>query len=159
MAYKDEYEVARLHSDPRFHATLAAQFEGDFRLAYHLAPPLWSKTNDRGELQKRRYGAWVGGVFKVLARFKVLRGTPLDVFGRTEERRGERELIVQYTRCVEELIGAVGPANLSLAVRIAQIPEDIRGYGHVKARHLRDARSRWDALMAEWRGAAQQQAA
>jgi indolepyruvate ferredoxin oxidoreductase len=159
MAYKDEYEVARLHSDPRFLAKVAAQFEGDYRFTYHLAPPLWSKKNAKGELQKRRYGAWVGTGFRLLARLKFLRGTPLDVFGRSEERRVERELIGQYMRCIEELVTDLRGANLALAVRIASLPEDIRGYGHVKERHLRDVRPRWDALMQEWRGTGQRQAA
>ena len=155
MAYKDEYEVARLHADTRFLAKVAAQFEGemgkDYQLAYHLAPPSLASKNAKGELQKQRFGPWMQSAFKVLARLKGLRGTPFDPFGRSEERRVERELIAEYRESIEELLRALGPANLSLAVEIARIPEMIRGYGHVKARHLAAARPKWDALMAEWR--------
>jgi indolepyruvate ferredoxin oxidoreductase len=155
MAYKDEYEVARLHADTRFLAKVAAQFEGemgkDYRLAYHLAPPSLAKKNAKGELQKQRFGPWMLSAFKVLARLKGLRGTPFDPFGRNEERRLERELIAEYRESIEEVLRAVGPANLPLAIEIARIPEMIRGYGHVKARHLAAARPKWDALMAQWR--------
>jgi indolepyruvate ferredoxin oxidoreductase len=155
MAYKDEYEVARLHADTKFLAKVAAQFEGemgkDYQLAYHLAPPQMAKKNAKGELQKRRFGPWMLSAFKVLARFKGLRGTPLDPFGRTDERRVERELVDEYRASIEEVLRALGPANLALATEIARIPELIRGYGHVKARHLEAARPKWDALMAAWR--------
>jgi indolepyruvate ferredoxin oxidoreductase len=155
MAYKDEYEVARLHADTRFLAKVAAQFEGemgkDYQLAYHLAPPSLAKKNAKGELQKQRFGPWMLTAFKTLARLKGLRGTPFDPFGRNEERRVERELIVEYRESIDEVLRALGPANLALAVEIARIPELIRGYGHVKARHLAAARPKWDALMAEWR--------
>jgi indolepyruvate ferredoxin oxidoreductase len=89
--------------------------------------------------------------FRVLARLRFLRGTPLDPFGRSEERRVERELVDEYRAAIEEVLRALGPANIGLAVEIARIPEQIRGYGHVKARHLAAARPKWDALMAEWR--------
>ncbi|HSC64375.1 MAG TPA: DUF6537 domain-containing protein, partial [Caldimonas sp.] len=155
MAYKDEYEVARLHADTRFLAKVAAQFEGemgkDYQLAYHLAPPSLAKKNAKGELQKQRFGSWMLPAFKVLARLKGLRGTPFDPFGRSEERRVERELVAEYRESIEEVLRALGPANLALAIEIARIPEMIRGYGHVKARHLATARPKWDALMAEWR--------
>ena len=159
MAYKDEYEVARLHSDPTFLAKLAEQFDGPVRLSYHLAPPLLAKTNERGELQKRRYGPWMLSVFRGLARLKGLRGTALDIFGRTEERRGERALIDQYRESIEEVVSTLNAAKLTLALRIARITEEIRGYGHVKTRHLEAARPRWSALMAEWRDADQRRAA
>jgi len=155
MAYKDEYEVARLHSDDRFLAKLASQFEGqlgkDFQLNYHLAPPATAKRNDKGELQKRKYGPWMLSAFRVLARLKGLRGTAFDPFGRTEERRTERALIVEYRSAIEEVLRTLGPANLALAIEIARVPEMIRGYGHVKHRHLETARPKWDALMADWR--------
>ena len=93
MAYKDEYEVARLHTDPAFHQRIADMFEGDFKLNYHLAPPLLAKKNDRGELIKQKYGPAMLTAFKWLAKFRRLRGTRLDVFGYSEERRGERRLI------------------------------------------------------------------
>jgi len=155
MAYKDEYEVARLHADTRFLAKVSAQFEGemgkDYQLAYHLAPPSMAKKNAKGELQKQRFGPWMLSAFKVLARLKGLRGTPFDPFGRHEDRRVERELIAEYRDSIEEVLRALGPANLPLAIEIARIPEMMRGYGHVKTRHLAAARPKWDALMAEWR--------
>jgi len=155
MAYKDEYEVARLHSDTKFLDRVAAQFEGkmgkDFQLNYHLAPPAIARKNDKGELQKQKFGPWMLTAFRVLTRFKGLRGTPFDPFGRTEERRSERALIVEYREAIEEVLRTLGPANLALAVEIARIPEMIRGYGHVKARHLEVVRPKWDALMADWR--------
>ena len=159
MAYKDEYEVARLHTDPAFLKQLADQFEGDYTLRFHLAPPLIAKSNDRGELQKRPYGPWMVHAFRVLARLKGLRGTALDVFGRTEERRSERALIEQYRASVDEILTGLTASNLSLAVAVASVAEDIRGYGHVKARHLQAAQSKWAALMTEWRESGRRQAA
>ncbi|HSV68963.1 MAG TPA: indolepyruvate ferredoxin oxidoreductase family protein [Methylibium sp.] len=153
MAYKDEYEVARLHADPAFHARLAAQFEGDIKLGYHLAPPLLARKNAQGELQKRAYGPWMLGAFRLLAKLKGLRGTPLDPFGRSAERREERALIDEYRATVDELIAGLTAANLVQAAEIARLPEEIRGYGHVKARHLAALRPRWAALMAAWRRA------
>jgi indolepyruvate ferredoxin oxidoreductase len=151
MAYKDEYEVARLHTDPAFHAGLAAQFEGDIRLGYHLAPPLLAKKNDQGELIKQPFGPWMLTAFRLLARLKGLRGTALDPFGRTEERRAERALIGEYRACIEELLTTLNAGNVMQAAEIARIPEEIRGYGHVKERHLKAARARWGQLMATWR--------
>ena len=159
MAYKDEYEVARLQSDPAFLARIAAQFEGDYKLNYHLAPPLTAKKNAAGELQKSKFGPGMLTGFRWLAKLKGLRGTAFDVFGRTEERRTERALIGEYRASVDELLGGLSAGNLALAVEIARIPEEIRGYGHVKDRHLATARPKWAALMAEWRGGAQRRAA
>ena len=159
MAYKDEYEVARLHSDTAFHARLAKQFEGDFKLKVHLAPPLIAKTNEKGELVKQKFGAYMFTVFRLLAPLKFLRGTALDVFGRTEERRTERALIAEYRSTVEELLEQLDAGNHALALDIAQLPDQIKGFGHVKERNLAATRSRWAALMAQWRqpnqGAAQ----
>ncbi len=155
MAYKDEYEVARLHADPAFHARLAEQFEGEPKLQFHLAPPLLARRNERGELQKRAYGPWVLTAFRWLAKLKGLRGRWCDPFGHTEERRGERALIDEYRATVEELLaGLAGDARLALAVQIASLPEQIRGYGHVRARHLVEARRQAATLLAQWRGAA-----
>ncbi|QAZ39264.1 indolepyruvate ferredoxin oxidoreductase family protein [Methylibium sp. Pch-M] len=159
MAYKDEYEVARLHVDPAFHAKIAAQFDGEVKLGYHLAPPGLAKKNARGEPVKRRYGPWMLGAFRLLARLKGLRGTALDPFGRTEERRTERALVGEYRACIEELLATLDAPRLALAVEIAAIPEDIRGYGHVKARHLVAARAKWSGLMARWRAGSPQRAA
>ena len=159
MAYKDEYEVARLHTDKTFLDKVAAQFEGDYTLNYHLAPPLTAKKNDKGELQKSKFGPWMQTGFRLLSQLKGLRGTALDVFGRTEERKTERALIGEYRASIDELLRTLNASNLALATDIARIPEDIRGYGHVKERHLHAARPKWAALMNEWRAGEQQRAA
>jgi indolepyruvate ferredoxin oxidoreductase len=151
MAYKDEYEVARLHTDPAFRAQIAEQFEGDYRLQLHLAPPLFAKTNDKGELIKQTYGPWMLKAMSVLARFKGLRGTALDVFGRTEERRTERELIVQYRADIEGLLAGLNADSHALVLEVARLPEQIRGFGHVKARHLAAVQTRREQLLAQWR--------
>jgi indolepyruvate ferredoxin oxidoreductase len=150
MAYKDEYEVARLHTDPSFLARVNAQFEGDFKLNYHLAPPLLARRNEKGELQKRRFGPWMLPAFRLLARLKGLRGSSLDPFGYTAERRAERELISEYRSTLEGLLPALVAANHSLAVQIASVPEQIRGYGHVKERHLHAARLQREQLLQAW---------
>ena len=151
MAYKDEYEVARLHTDKAFSERIAGMFEGDYKLVHHLAPPAFARRNEKGELVKRPFGPWMRHAFAVLAKLKGLRGTALDPFGRSEERRGERALIGQYRASIDELLKTLHAGNLALAVEIAGVPEDIRGYGHVKARHLAAAQPRWDALMQRWR--------
>lgn len=158
MAYKDEYEVARLHTDRSFLDKIASQFEGDYKLNYHLAPPLMAKKNTKGELVKRPYGPWMLKAFGVLAKLKGLRGTAFDVFGHTAERRMERALIGEYRASIEELLRGLNASNHALAVEIARIPEEIRGYGHVKERHLATARPKWDSLMAQWRGGVRQAA-
>ena len=156
MAYKDEYEVARLHTDGAFHAKINAEFEGDFKLHYHLAPPLFAKHNDKGELQKQQFGPAMLVVFKVLAKLKGLRGTALDLFGRTEERQQERALISEYRASIDEILAVLGQGGrvserYQLALGIARIPEQIRGFGHVKARHVTAARQNWAAQLAELR--------
>ncbi|CDS53143.1 Indolepyruvate ferredoxin oxidoreductase, alpha and beta subunits [Polaromonas sp. CG9_12] len=147
MAYKDEYEVARLHTDAGFLNTVNAMFEGDFKLNYHLAPPLLAKKNDKGELQKQAFGPWMLTGFRLLAKLKGLRGTPFDVFGHSEERKEERALIAEYRASIEEVLAGLTLENHATAVEIARIPELIKGYGHVKARHLAAARPQWTALM------------
>ena len=151
MAYKDEYEVARLHTDRRFHDRIAAQFEGEYRIAFHLAPPISARRNDKGELVKQRFGPWLLTAFGLLARLKGLRGGAFDIFGRTEERKAERALIGEYEASIAELLPALSAQRLAQAVAIASIPEEIRGYGHVKARHLAAARAKWATLMDAWR--------
>jgi indolepyruvate ferredoxin oxidoreductase len=146
MAYKDEYEVARLHTDTRFHARVGAMFEGDFKLNYHLAPPLLAKTNNKGELQKSKFGPWMLTAFRLLAPLKFLRGTALDLFGRTEERRTERALIAEYRASIDEVLAHLNAGNHTQAVELARIPEQIKGFGHVKARNLAAARSQWRVL-------------
>jgi indolepyruvate ferredoxin oxidoreductase len=143
LAYKDEYEVARLYTDGNFRQTLAAQFEGDYRLEFHLAPPLLAERDPAtGELKKRGYGPWVLRAFALLARLKRLRGTALDPFGYSAERRTERQLIADYEATIERVLARLSPANHGLAVELAGVPEHIRGYGHVKDRHLADAKRR-----------------
>ncbi|RZA17150.1 MAG: indolepyruvate ferredoxin oxidoreductase family protein, partial [Lysobacteraceae bacterium] len=151
MAYKDEYEVARLQSDPAFLARIQGMFEGDFKLNYHLAPPLLAKRNAKGELQKSKFGPAMLQAFRVLARLKGLRGSAFDVFGYTDERRTERALIGEYRACVDELLATLNAVNHAQALEIARLPEQIKGYGHVKERNLAAARTRWTELMARWR--------
>ncbi|WP_019375161.1 indolepyruvate ferredoxin oxidoreductase family protein, partial [Melaminivora alkalimesophila] len=159
MAYKDEYEVARLHTDPAFMARIEGMFEGDYQIVHHLAPPATARKNDKGELVKKPYGPWMRRAFTVLTKMKGLRGTALDPFGKTEERRTERALIREYRATIEELLAGLTPERLPLAAEIARIPEEIRGYGHVKERHLAAARKKWDALMQRWRNPQAQAAA
>jgi indolepyruvate ferredoxin oxidoreductase len=151
MAYKDEYEVARLYTSGEFRRRIEQQFDGDYTLHFHLAPPLLAKRNANGELLKREYGPWVFTAFKWLAKLRFLRGTALDVFGYTAERRGERRLIDDYERTVAALLDTLDAGNVGLAAEIAGIPEHIRGYGHVKEAHLHKARAREAELLARWR--------
>ena len=151
MSYKDEYEVARQYANPAFLARLREQFEGDYSLRFHLAPPLLARRNAAGELVKRPFGPWLMPVFRVLAGLRGLRGSVFDPFGHTAERRWERGLIVAYERTVDELLGSLTPANRLLAVQIAAIPESIRGFGHVKARNGEAAKAREQDLLARLR--------
>jgi indolepyruvate ferredoxin oxidoreductase len=146
MAYKDEYEVARLHSDPAFGKKIGAMFEGDYQVHYHLAPPLLAKKNDQGELQKQKFGPRMAWGFKLLAPLKVLRGTALDPFGASEERRQERALIASYQATLASYLNNLGPGNAADALAFAKLPEQIRGFGHVKARHVAAVRGQWLGL-------------
>jgi indolepyruvate ferredoxin oxidoreductase len=148
MAYKDEYEVARLYTDPAFMQKIGAMFEGDIKLKFHLAPPVLAKRDKEGHLVKKEYGPWMMKAFGMLARLKGLRGTPLDVFGYTEERKTERALVGQYRAAVDGLLAKLSVDNLAQAVAIASIPEDIRGFGHVKERNLAAARKKEAELLA-----------
>jgi indolepyruvate ferredoxin oxidoreductase len=132
MAYKDEYEVARLYTDGRFAEQLKAQFEGEFSVKFNLAPPLLAKKDSKGRLVKAEFGAWMWTAFKLLAKFKGLRGGALDIFGYTEERKMERALIVEYRDMVEGLLAGLKADNLATAVELASLPEQVRGFGHVK---------------------------
>ncbi len=144
LAYKDEYEVARLHSSPEFVESLKQQFEGDFRIAFNLAPPgLTGRDELTGEPRKKEYGAWILPVFRTLAKLKVLRGTPLDVFGYTAERRMERGLIIRYEQTVDEIIRHGTACNYQAVVRAASMVEKIRGYGHVKERNFKSVDAEW----------------
>ena len=139
-------------------AKIAQQFEGDYQLHFHLAPPLWAKTNGKGELLKQRFGPWAMAGFKLLARLKGLRGGALDVFGRSDERRQERDWIDRYQAMWQEIspVLTAGPDTVSAAcyqnaLSLALIPQDIRGFGHVKARHMALAMEKWQGLLAQFR--------
>jgi indolepyruvate ferredoxin oxidoreductase len=133
MAYKDEYEVARLHMETGFQDKLRQEFEGDFAIKYHLAPPILSFGKDaRGRPLKRQFGQWIQPAFRMLARLKFLRGTPFDVFGYARERRMERDLIDWYEKLVAELTPWIAPATIERLEKAAAAPMDIRGYGAVK---------------------------
>ena len=152
MAYKDEYEVARLYSDPAFRQRLEAQFEGVQRLELLLAPPLLTQPDPvTGKIQKRTFGPWIFTALRWLARMKGLRGTALDIFGRTEERRTERALIGEYEAIIGELAEKLNHDNHALALLIAAVPEAIRGFGHVKAANIVEARAEWSRLIDAWR--------
>ncbi|MEW6384842.1 MAG: DUF6537 domain-containing protein, partial [Pseudomonadota bacterium] len=151
MAYKDEYEVARLYTSGDFQRRLQQQFEGDYQLRFHLAPPLFARKDEQGRLLKKEYGPWMFKAFGLLAKLKFLRGGRFDVFGRTEERRMERKLISDYEATVQVLLDGLDDDRLALAVEIASIPEHIRGFGHVKEAHFEQAKAREAALLAQWR--------
>ena len=151
MAYKDEYEVARLHTNTAFLQKIGDMFEGDYTVNYHLAPPIISKTNEKGELQKQKFGPLMLTGFKLLKHFKVLRGTPLDIFGKTEEREMERALIGEYVTSIDEVLAKFTADNHALAIEIANLPDAIKGFGHVKARNVVAVRGKWDGLMGKWR--------
>jgi indolepyruvate ferredoxin oxidoreductase len=151
MAYKDEYEVARLYTSGDFEQRVRDTFDGDYKLHFNLAPPLFARKDADGNLRKAEYGPWVFSAFKLLAKLRGLRGGALDVFGYTAERRMERQLIVDYRKTVDELLAGLDGDNHALAVDIASVPEHIRGYGHVKERHLADAMKRQHDLLAAWR--------
>ena len=141
MAYKDEYEVARLYTEGTFARRLKETFAGRPRLTFHLAPPLFAPRDPKtGELRKLTFGPWMLPVFGLLARFKFLRGTPFDPFGWTHERRAEREEIRRYKRLLGTIGEGLTPANHATAVALASVPEHIRGFGHVKAEHVERAR-------------------
>jgi indolepyruvate ferredoxin oxidoreductase len=147
MAYKDEYEVARLHADPAFKARIEGMFEGDYKIKYHLAPPLFAKRDAQGHLVKQEFGPWMMKAFGMLAKLKFLRGGAFDIFGHTAERKTERALIGEYRKTVEALLPKLTAENLAKACAIAGIPEDIRGFGHVKEKSLKAAKEKEAALL------------
>ncbi len=150
MAVKDEFEVARLYTDGEFERRLAERFEGDFRLSFHFAPPLLAPRDAHGVPVKREYGAWMFGALRLLARMRRLRGTALDPFGRTSERRLARQLLSDYEADVERVLGSLDRERLPLAVRIAALPAEIRGFGHVKQRCAEAAQARRSELFTAW---------
>ena len=152
LAYKDEYEVARLYAETAFQAQLSQQFEGDYKVKFHLAPPLFASRDPKtGHLIKQEFGAWMLPAFRMLAKLKRLRGTKLDVFGYTKERKIERALIGEYEALIAELLGGLTATNHALAVRLASVPDDIKGYGHIKDAHLEKARRKQAELLHQWR--------
>ncbi len=152
MAYKDEYEVARLYTDPAFKAKINRQFQGDFKVKFHLAPPIAAARDpETGQLTKREYGPWMMSAFGLLAKMKGLRGTRLDIFGRTEERKMERQLITDYMAMMEEVLGGLDATNHVTALQIAALPEQIRGFGHIKEASVEAAKARQSALLHAFR--------
>lgn len=151
MAYKDEYEVARLYTSGDFQRKLEQQFDGDYKLKFHLAPPLLAKKDEQGRLIKQEFGPWVFTAFKWMAKLRKLRGSKLDIFGYTEERKMERQLIADYEQTVTDLLATLDGGNVDLAAEIASVPEHIRGYGHVKEAHLHKAKEREAELLKEYR--------
>jgi len=146
MAYKDEYEVARLYADPRFMEKLGEQFEGKPVLRFHLAPPVLGRRDAEGRAMKTSFGPWMLGAFRVLAKLRGLRGTALDPFGRTAERRMERQLVADYRAMVEDLLARFERIDFDTALSLARLPEQIRGFGHVKEESIVSARVRWETL-------------
>ena len=133
MAIKDEYEVGRLYSDGSFMRQLSAQFQDFDRLEFHLAPPILGRVDAGGKPRKSSFGPWMMRGFKVLAALRGLRGTALDVFGYSAERRMERRLLADYERDLETILGRLSAERLEAAVALASVPSLVRGYGHVKA--------------------------
>jgi indolepyruvate ferredoxin oxidoreductase len=153
MAYKDEYEVARLYADDSFLKQVRAEFAGDnLRFEFHLAPPLIARRDKTTGLpRKMTFGPWLLPMFRLLARLKFLRGTAFDPFGYTPERRTERRLVADYEAMLNELYSRLTPGNHHLAVGLAAIPEKIRGFGHVKLRHLAAAKADEASLLDQFR--------
>ena len=152
MAYKDEYEVARLYAESDFLARVARQFDGRYELRFHLAPPiLGDRDPATGQLKKREFGPWMLSVFRLLARLRRLRGTPFDLFAHSAERRTERRLIGEYESVLDEIALRLSPANHAVAVALAGLPLEIRGFGHVKEANLARAKARESVLIGDFR--------
>ena len=150
MAYKDEYEVARLYGDGRFDAYRSQTFKGG-KAKVWLAPPILGAKDDQGHPRKVAFGGWMLDYgFPVLAKLKALRGTALDLFGYSEERQMERGLIATYEADLDRIARELTPERLALAVEIAQVPQDIRGFGHIKQASVEPAMARREALWARW---------
>jgi indolepyruvate ferredoxin oxidoreductase len=148
LAIKDEYEVGRLFADGTFMKELSLQFEGPVKLKYYLAPPLIARRNPAtGEFQKQEYGAWMMHGFRLLSKFKGLRGTVFDIFGYTKDRKKDRALIKEYEDLIGSLLKNLKPENYEIAVELASLPEHIRGYGHIKDRHLADVKVNEEVLL------------
>jgi indolepyruvate ferredoxin oxidoreductase len=153
MAYKDEYEVARLFTDGSFEKQVENEFDGkNLRFEFHLAPPILARRDkNTGLPRKMSFGPWLLPAFRLLAKLKFLRGTPLDLFGRSPEREIERGLIANYETMLDEVLAKLTPDNHHLAIGLAVIPEKIRGFGHVKQQHLAAAKADEAALLEQFR--------
>jgi indolepyruvate ferredoxin oxidoreductase len=152
MAYKDEYEVARLYTETDFLKRVADRFDGPYELRLHLAPPiLGDRDPQTGHLRKRMFGPWMLSVFRALAKLRRLRGTPFDIFGRSQERRTERRLIGEYEAMLDEIIAYLSPANHATAVDLAALAFEIRGFGHIKEANLARAKAKEAALLSRFR--------
>jgi indolepyruvate ferredoxin oxidoreductase len=153
MAYKDEYEVARLYTNGHFERQVASAFEGEnLRYEFHLAPPLLARRDPATGLpRKMSFGPWMMKAFRVLAGLKLLRGTPLDVFGYTHERRAERQLVREFEGLIEEIVTKLNADNHAVAVGLANIAQKIRGFGHIKDRNLKAAKAEEADLLAKFR--------
>jgi indolepyruvate ferredoxin oxidoreductase len=152
MAYKDEYEVARLYAETDFLKRVADRFDGPYELHFHLAPPiLGDRDPESGHLRKRSFGPWMLTLFRVLAKLRHLRGTPFDIFGRSRERQTERQLIGEYEATIAEILAHLSPANHAAAVDLAALPLEIRGFGHVKEANLARVKARETVLLKGFR--------
>jgi indolepyruvate ferredoxin oxidoreductase len=150
LAYKDEYEVARLFTDGRFEQQLREQFDGDYKISFNLAPPIFSRGLDAlGRPKKRVFGPRMMKAFRVLAKLRFLRGTPLDIFAHSADRKLERNLIAGYEKDVVTVLGLLSPANVDIAVELLSLPDRIRGYGPVKEKAVSDAKARYAQLAAD----------
>jgi indolepyruvate ferredoxin oxidoreductase len=150
LAYKDEYEVARLYADGSFEKQLRDQFDGDFKISFNLAPPILSYGRDAlGRPKKRAFGAWMLPVFRTLAKLRVLRGTAFDIFGYSADRRLERDLVAGYEKDVTTVLGLLSPVTIDTAVELLSLPDRIRGYGPVKEKAVKDAQARYAQLAAD----------
>jgi len=151
LAYKDEYEVARLYVDSGFFERVAQQFEGEYRIAFHLAPPLLGRRDpDTGLPRKQKFGSWMIPAFRVLAKLKGLRATPFDIFGYTAERRMERRLIREFESMLDRLLSKLTLDNHAVAVSLASLPEKVRGFGHIKANNVAAMQREREALLREF---------
>jgi indolepyruvate ferredoxin oxidoreductase len=150
LAYKDEYEVARLYTDGHFEKQLRDQFDGDYRISFNLAPPLLGGGKDAlGRPRKRAFGAWMLPLFRLLARMRRLRGTAFDIFGYSADRRLERDLIAGYEKDVAHILKVLSPLTIDTAIEILSLPDRIRGFGPVKEKAVGDAKARYAQLAAD----------
>jgi len=148
MAYKDEYEVARLYTNGEFHAKLNQEFEGDFRLSFHLAPPIFGATDPKtGRPRKMQFGSYMMVAFRILAALKGLRGTWLDIFAHNPERKLEVAMIAEYEKLLADVAANLTPANHATAVSLAALPLDVKGYGYIKDGNYKQTKAKEAVLL------------